>query len=147
MLAAPLIEPRIVGVKKRLALHEPPAATLPLQLSVSVKSPLIVITIGCADAPVLVIVTAFAPLVVVINCFAKVMLAGETVSCPHEFTAAIVNKAESNRTLCSCLAREFTEVVAARAVIRIGSLRRRAIDFFFFLFSRRSGRKEARDET
>jgi hypothetical protein len=64
--------------KKRLALHEPPAATLPLQLSVSLKSPLIVITIGCADAPVFVIVTAFAPLVVVINCFAKVMLAGET---------------------------------------------------------------------
>src|ERR1700676_2217737 len=99
MLAAPLIEPRIVGVKKRLALHEPPAATLPLQLSVSVKSPLIVITIGCADAPVFVIVTTFAPLFVVINCFANVTLAGETASCPHEFTVPIANKAENSRTL------------------------------------------------
>ena len=69
MLAAPLIEPRIVGVKKRPSVHVPPLpAMLPPQGFVPVvKSPLIVMTIGCADAPLFVIVTFFTALVVSIT--------------------------------------------------------------------------------
>src|ERR1700726_3417285 len=43
MLAAPEMDPTRVGVKEMFAVQVPPPATLPLQLSVSVKSPLITI--------------------------------------------------------------------------------------------------------
>src|ERR1700738_2264423 len=67
MLAAPVMDPTSVGVKKSCAVQEPPLPGILLpQLSVSVKSPLI--TIGLmrwAAGPLFVIVTPFAGVLVV----------------------------------------------------------------------------------
>ena len=82
----------------------------------------------------LVIVTVFPALVVSINVLANVKLLVERVSCPHELTLAIMNKAENNKTLRSFLASEITQEFAAKAVARIGSLQRRAINFYLGLF-------------
>src|SRR3981081_2146198 len=60
MLAAPVMDPTSVGVKKSCAVQEPPLpGILPPQLSVSVKAPLITIAlIGGGAVAVFVIVSA-----------------------------------------------------------------------------------------
>jgi hypothetical protein len=100
MLAAPVMDPMTVGVKNMFAVQvPPPPATLPLQLSVSVKSPLVAKVTGTDDAPLFVIVTGFEAVITPTIVFENARLAGETTICAHEFRLAVTNKAESNRTL------------------------------------------------
>jgi hypothetical protein len=99
MLAAPEMAPVKVGAKEIFAVQEPPAAILPLQLSVSVKSPLITISMGCAAAPSLVTFNAVEALVVPTNVLGSVKLAFETVICAEALTPPATNKAASNRTV------------------------------------------------
>src|SRR5258708_25208257 len=100
MLVAPVIDPMRVGEKDMFAVQEPPPpAILPLQLSTSVKSPLVTKLTDTDDAPLFVIVTGFEAVVTPMIVFAKVRLAGDTTICAHEFRLAVTNRADSNSTL------------------------------------------------